>query len=579
MSNEAKVAIGIDLGTTNSVAAVMVDGSITVLKNSLDEYLTPSVVALDPQDRSLVVGRAAREILTLAPDKAAAAFKRGMGSDDSWNLGEHKGLGAVELSAMVLRRIREDVSRSLGQDVEHCVITVPAYFDEDQRFATIKAGELAGLKVERILNEPTAAAMAYGLHNAEREMEFLVFDLGGGTLDVCVMELFEGVLQVRSTAGESHLGGEDFTRRLASCALEELGISFEDVEFRDAEAYGRLLRQAEMAKRRLSLEDETEFVIPAIDGITRAPMNLTLDRAAVQTAWKPLLDRIVTPIRAALRGASLRSADLDEVILVGGATRMPCVRDLVRSIINREPLDVLDADLAVVQGAALQASLCMRDSAVEDLVVTDVISHSMGVNVTKVIGHKHVSGYFSPVIHRNTVIPTSRTESFHTLSDNQTFITFEIYEGESRRVSENRRIGELTVRGIPKGPRGKVVDVTFTYDLNGLLEVEATIVDTGRKLARVFQRGSTLLSDESLEKARKRLQKLKEDPRRDPQVRDLLLRAEVLWRESDADLRPAIEHAIDQFEGILASRNPKSIKDAIARLREFCDQFDEGERW
>lgn len=578
MSERASIAIGIDLGTTNSAVAAMIDGQVTVLKNNLNEYLTPSVVGIDPKDNSLLVGRSAKEFRSLAPDCTAATFKRGMGRGGKFKIRDEE-YGAVELSAMVLRRLVEDASDALGFPVDRCVITVPAYFDEDQRFATIKAGELAGLEVERILNEPTAAAMAYGLHNADRELEFLVFDLGGGTLDVCVMELFEGVLQVKSTAGESYLGGEDFTQRLAVYALDELGLSFEEIEFKDLEAYGRLIRQAELAKRKLSLHEEVEFTIPVINGMTEKEIKVTLSLEQAKAAWKPLLDRIAGPIRAALRGAALRPSDLDEVILVGGATRMPCVRELVKEILSCEPLDLLDTDLAVVQGAAVQASLCVRDQAVEDLVVTDVISHSMGVNITKVIGNKFVEGFYSPVIHRNTVIPTSRTEPYETIFDNQTSIVFEIFEGESRRVTENRKIGELKIKGIPKGPKGKRVDVTFTYDLNGILEVEATINETGRTLSEVFQRGSTVLSASALEKAKKRLQKLKEDPHKNPVIRDLLLRAENLWRESTPDVRSAIEHALDTFEEIISSKNPRDVQEAVERLQEFCDELDEGERW
>ena len=578
MADNDEITIGIDLGTTNSAVAAMVDGQIQVLKNQLGEFLTPSVIGIDPKDQSLLVGRSAKELKSLAPDHAISAFKRGMGGDQEF-LVESKKFGAVELSAMVLRKLAEEASQSLGRPVVKCVITVPAYFDEDKRFATIKAGEVAGLEVERILNEPTAAAMAYGLHNSDKEIEFLVFDLGGGTLDVCVMELFEGVLQVKSTAGESYLGGEDFTQKLAVAALEEVGLAFEDVEFRDLDAYGRILRQAELVKRQLSFEDEAEFLIPAIAGTTATEVRVTIDQKTALKAWQPLLDRMVVPVRAAIRGASMRSADLDEVILVGGATRMPCIRGLVKELLGHEPLDVLDPDLAVVQGAAVQASLCMRDAAVEDVVVTDVISHSMGVDITRVIGGKFVEGFFSPVIHRNTVIPTSRTESYETITANQTSITFQIYEGESRRASENRKIGELKIKGIPKGPVGRRVDVTFTYDLNGLLEVEAKVVDTGQTLAKVFQRGSTQLSAEGLAKAKKRLQKLKEDPNKNPLIKDLLLRAEVLWREAAPEVRSRIEYEIDAFEQVVAAKNPQTTEEAVERLREFCDELDEGERW
>ncbi len=572
-------ALGIDLGTTNSAAAILRDGAVVVLENRIGELLTPSVVGLDRETDALLVGRAARELLSMAPDRAVATFKRGMGRDRRYDLGgrEH---GAVDLSALVLRALKEDASKALGAPVEECVITVPAYFDEEQRFATIKAGELAGLEVLRVLNEPTAAAMAYGMHERDRDAHFLVLDLGGGTFDVCVMERFAGILQVKSTAGESRLGGEDFTRRLVGLALEEVGLTYEGLEVADLAASGRLLRRAEMAKRQLTDADSIELEVPAVKGRLDRPVRLALSRAAVERAWEPLVRRLLAPCRQALRGARLEEDDLDEVILVGGATRMPVVRAFVRELFRREPVAGLDVDLAVVHGAAIQAALCRRDAAVEDVVVTDVLSHSLGVDVSKRLGGRMVHGYFSPVIHRNTVIPTTRVEAYSTMEPNQTSMHFGIYEGESRRVEENRQIGTLTVKGIPKGPPGQeACDVRFTYDLNGILEVEVTIRSTGRTYRQLFHRHSKALSDAEIARARERIEKLKEDPRDDPKVRELLLRAEALWSELHPEARPILEHALDALEEALEGRDERAIEAASDGLRELCDRMDGGERW
>lgn len=571
-------ALGIDLGTTNSAAAIFRDGAVVVLENRLGELLTPSVVGVDRKTDALLVGRAARELLSLAPDRAVAAFKRGMGRDRTFELGG-TAYGAVDLSALVLRTVKEDASARLGVPVEECVVTVPAYFDEEQRFATIKAGELAGLRVLRVLNEPTAAAMAHGMHVREQDAHFLVFDLGGGTFDVCVMERFAGVLQVKSTAGESRLGGEDFTRRLVSLALEEVGLTFEAVEVVDLAATGQLLRRAELAKRRLSEADEIELQVPAVKGRLTEPVKLTLTRAAVERAFEPLVRRLLAPCRQALRGARLEERDLDEIILVGGATRMPAVREFVRELFRREPVASVDADLAVVHGAAIQAALCRRDAAVEDVVVTDVLSHSLGVDVSKRLGGRIVNGYFSPVIHRNTVIPTSRLETYLTMDPNQTSMHFGVYEGESRRVEENRLIGTLVVKGIPKGPAGQRCDVRFTYDLNGLLEVEVTIPATGRTITKLFHRESKSLSAAELARSKERLAKLKEDPRDVPVVKELLLRAEALWGELAPESKPVLEQALDALEDALQERDTERIEGAFDALKDLCDQMDGGERW
>jgi len=572
-------AIGIDLGTTNSAVAVLDGGEVRVLQNELGDTLTPSVVALDRISNALLTGRPAKELFALDPQRAALMFKRGMGREQLYRIVDNE-YGAVELSGILLRALREGASAALGHAVTQCVITVPAYFDEEQRYATTKAGELAGLEVLRVLNEPTAAAMAHGLHERAEDSRFLVLDLGGGTFDVCVMERFEGTLQVQSTAGESHLGGEDFTRRLAAHVLKEVGQTYEEIELKYPRAFGLLLKRSELAKRSLSDTDEAEITVPELPGRIDRSVPIRVLREEAEEVWKPLLQRLLAPCRMALRDAGMRPFDPDGVLLVGGATRMPCFRSFAREYFEQEPRSDIDPDLAVVEGAAIQAALCLRDEAVEDIVVTDVLSHSLGTDIAKRLANRIVDGYFSPVIPRNTVIPTSRTESYWTLIDRQTSMVFGIYEGESRHVSENRRIGTLTVKGIPKAPAGEQeVEARFTYDVNGILEVEARVVATGRTFNRVFSRSGMGLSDADLERAKKRIEKLKQDPRQDPKNRDLLLRAELLWQELPVDQRHELDDLVDQFESSLETRNPEEIRRAHENLLGWCERSDGGERW
>ncbi|MEE9395046.1 MAG: Hsp70 family protein [Planctomycetota bacterium] len=576
-SNPATFILGIDLGTTNSAVAVFREGEVAVMSNALGESLTPSVVARDPEDGRVIVGQTAKEISLSHPDCAASVFKRDMASEREYALA-----GAfftpIELSAFVLKSLKSDALRVLGQEVCKAVITVPAYFAEEQRQATKRAGELAGLEVVRILNEPTAAAMAYGLHRRDRDGSFLVFDLGGGTFDVSIMELFEGSLEVLSTAGESRLGGEDFTRRLISYGMKQAGVD-PSSEWSDPVAFARLYRRAELAKRALSEHDTATLEVPPFGGDGLAT-TIVLDREVCRPLWQELLDRIAKPCRTAVRGADLEIEDLDEVVLVGGATRMPVIRELVAKLFDVHLRVEVDPDLAITEGAALQAALYANDQAVSDVVVTDVLSHSLGVDVSYEIAGKLINGNFSPVIHRNTTIPTSRTETYYTIFDQQTEINFGIYEGEARKVKNCRKVGLLKVKGVPKNAAGKEgVEVRFTYDLGGMLEVEAKVLSSGKIINKVFERSLKPLSDKERSKAMARLKQLKVDPSEKALNRDLLARADGLLEEVGPEARDQLEYYIRGFEEALETRTPRPIKETRRQLREVCDRIDEGNRW
>lgn len=559
--------IGIDLGTTNSAVAYLTDDGPTIIPNALGGRLTPSVVALDEGGRVLV-GAAAKEYQVVRPDRCASLFKRWMGSDRTVALGG-KTFTPEDLSGLVLRSLKADAEAHFKHPVSRAVITVPAYFNDTQRKATIAAGRIAGLTVERILNEPTAAAIAYGFQGADENKVILVFDLGGGTFDVSVVEQFDGTLEVRSSAGETALGGEDFTRALAARVLESVGLPFERAEATLPLVVARVLQQCERAKCQLSREETTTVRVPTADGDLAGGKEVAVDREQLQKWIAPILGRIETPIRRVLADARLTREKIDEVILVGGATRMPLVVRRVRDLFGKEPHGRLNPDEVVALGAAVQAGLVQRNAAVNDLVVTDVSPFTLGVEVSKEYGHEIQNGFFDPIIDRNTVIPVSRVKGYSTMQPNQTTISIKVYQGESRKTQENLLLGEFDVAGIPPGPKGQEVAIRFTYDLNGVIEVEATIVATKKTVSHIIARHAKGLSEAAIRKAVRDMEKLKTHPRDEEKNHYLLSRAERLFKELAADPRRHLGALIDGFEAALESREP----DAIGRHREALEYF------
>ena len=568
---QQSIIVGIDLGTTMSAVAVIRDSKPLHIKNELGDVLTPSVVAYDDTTGGMVVGRLAKDILAMKPRQAVALFKRDMGADTLYNLADNE-LTPIQLSAYLLEQLKADAERELGESIDRCVITVPAYFNEPQRHATKLAGELAGFTVERILNEPTAAAIAYGMHD-ESEKTFVVLDLGGGTFDVCVMELFDGLLEVRSVAGESQLGGEDFTLAIAEFALGKTGGAFDSLDLKQRT---RLIKRAELLKRQLSRWPQADIRVPGPDD---SEQPVTLSSEEVQQCFEPLLQRIFAPCRSALRGAGIGPEDVDEILLVGGATRMPCIHRMVRELFGREAVFQSEPDLVVVHGAAVQAAFCANDSCVDDMVVTDVASHSLGIEVTREIGGRWVNGFFSPMVQRNTVIPVSQSELFQTLSANQKEIKINVFEGENRKCDANRLLGSFRVSGIPKREPRDAIKVRFTYDLNGILEVEAQVIETGETFSRLFDRQGVQLSGDAMDAAREQLRRLKADPLERPKYRDIVNRANLLWSELGHTDNDALSLAMDEFEAALATHTPQVIEACYQKLLEVCKHYDRGERW
>jgi molecular chaperone HscC len=571
MAHDAYI-IGIDLGTTHSAVAVMADGTPTLIRNALGELLTPSVVGVD--DGALLVGEPARELAVSAPERTAAVFKRQMGTDWSIEL-DGRTWTPEELSAAVLRTLQADAEAYLGQPVTQAVITVPAYFNDDQRRATLRAGEIAGLEVQRLISEPTAAAIAYGLHQRDAEQISVVVDLGGGTFDVSVVELFEGAVEVRASAGESFLGGEDFTRLLAARLIEEQGGRFESWEVHEPVRLARLLRHCEHLKRSLTTAEAA--TMPALDAdgcVDRDQPERVVGRSLFEVWTGEVLDRLDAPVRRGLSDARVTPAQVDEVVLVGGATRMPAVRERVQQLFEREPICELDPDLVVAMGAAVQAGLIARDSALDDLVVTDVSPFTLGVATTKEFSGEFKPGYFLPVIHRNTTIPCSRMQVLGTLVDGQTEVVIEVYQGENRRVDDNLVLGSLRVTGIPRGPAGQEVAVRFTYDLNGVLELESTVVATGRQASTVITAHAKGLSKREIKAAVAAMNKLKVHPRDVQQNQYLLKRAERLYRDVPPYQLEQLSQVIDNFESALASQDPEQVAQWRDILTSVLDSLD-----
>lgn len=561
--------VGIDLGTTNSLVAVWREGATQLVANALGELLTPSVVGLDDEGHVLV-GKAARERLQTHPTLTTALFKRHMGSAHEVRLGG-RNYRPEELSALVLKSLKADVERAFGETVTEAVISVPAYFSDAQRKATRVAGELAGLKVDKLINEPTAAALAYGLHQKEGETSFLVFDLGGGTFDVSILELFDGVMEVRASAGDNFLGGEDFDTLL----LEHfVSLHRNESGFPAAPSVKQALRrEAERVRKALGQESSVDFVLRHADQEWRKP--ITQDQLI--ELYAPLMDRLRAPIERALRDARIRVADLDEILLVGGTTRMPLIRKLTASLFGRFPSITLNPDEVVAQGAAIQAALKARDSALEEVVLTDVCPYTLGIETTQRIGEHYESGHYLPIIERNTVVPVSRVKTVNTISDQQAIVIVKIFQGESRKVKDNVALGELEIK-VPRRPAGEVdLDVRFTYDNNGILEADVRIPLTGEAHTLVIENNPGVLTPDEIQERLKALDSLKIHPREQQVNTHLTARLERLYQEYLGDARELVGSWANQFQRVLETQDERQISEVRKRLVEQVERFEQGE--
>ncbi|MEG3181524.1 Hsp70 family protein [Sphingomonas sp. LT1P40] len=559
--------IGIDLGTTNSAAAVWRDGAAALVPNRLGHFLTPSAVSI-ADDGTVITGLAARERMASHPEVTATAFKRYMGTRRTAQLGK-RSFTPEELSALVLQSLKSDAEAFLGKPVTEAVITVPAYFNDKQRKATHRAGELAGLKVERLVNEPTAAALAYGIHQLADESRFLVFDLGGGTFDVSIVEIFEGIIEVRASTGDNHLGGEDFNELLVAMMREAHADAFGNAGRGDDALHQKLRETAERTRRALSGAAEVEMRLVWRDQEYRHAVTTT----AFEEAAKPLIDRLREPVLRSMRDSGIKSAELSEIILIGGSTRMPIVRGAVTRMFGRFPNATVNPDEAVALGAAVQAGLKSRDSALKEVVVTDVCPYSLGVEVARRLpGGGIEDGIFAPIIERGTVIPASRMHTFSTMNDNQTKVEMGIYQGEARLVRDNVEIGRTEVR-MPRGPAGQAVDVRFSYDVSGLLEVDIVVPKTGEKISLTINDG--MAGDAAaLEKARASLAGLKTHPRDEGENKAAIARGEKCFENFLGDQRIWVGEVIGRFTAALETQDPRAIEAARKELHEALDALE-----
>lgn len=559
--------VGIDLGTTNSLISVWEASGPRLIPNSLGDLLTPSCVSID-QDGTVLVGRAARDRLQTHPELSTSVFKRFMGSGKVIRLGK-RDFRPEELSALILRSLKEDAEAALGQPVTEAIITVPAYFSDAQRKATRAAGQLAGLKVERLLNEPTAAALAYGIHLRGAESKFLVFDLGGGTFDVSVLDLFEGVMEVRASAGDNYLGGEDFVTILVEKFFTHAKVPV--TLKKDARFMQHLNAQAEHAKRALSESPSVTMHARHKDN----SYSMVLDEAALERACAPLLARLREPVERAMRDASITSSELDNVVLAGGATRMPVVRRMVARMFGRFPASEINPDEVVALGAAVQAGLKMKDQALSEVVMTDVAPYSLGVDTSRQLSeHQWSHGHFDPIIERNTIVPVSRVKTYFPVADNQNLIEVTIFQGEARLAKDNIALGSLAIP-LPRGPKADGgVEIRFTYDANGLLQVEATMLKTKQVHALVITGNSGSLTEAEVAERFEALAELKIHPRDKIENRTLMARAERLYQQLRGDLRESLGTYIMRFEQTLESQHPRRISTDARAFEAMLDEFD-----
>ncbi|MFN3995667.1 MAG: molecular chaperone DnaK [bacterium] len=568
-------AVGIDLGTTNSVIAYKdASGNVIVIPNAEGSRLTPSVVAF--KGNEIIVGEHAKRQAILNPENTVISIKRKMGSDHKVKI-EGKEYTPEQISAFILQKLKKDAEAYLGEPIQDAVITVPAYFNNPQREATKNAGIIAGLNVLRIINEPTAAALAYGLDKQEQVLTVLVFDLGGGTFDVSVLEIGQGVFQVKATAGDNHLGGDDWDQKIIDWILEEFQKEYGINLRNEKSAMQRIREAAENAKKELSVKLETEINLPYIYADEKGPkhINLKLTRSRFEEMSKDLMRRLEEPCRRVLDDLKITPDKIDRVLLVGGSTRMPMVQDFVRKFFGKEPAKDINPDEAVAIGAAVQASIIKGET--KDIVLVDITPLSLGVEVQ--------GGMMHTLIPRNTPIPTQKSEIFTTAADFQTNVEVHVLQGERAMAKDNISLGRFILSDIPPAPRGiPQIEVTFEIDANGILNVTAKEKSTG-KAQKITITGATKLSKEEIERMTREAQQYAEQDRKYRELVEARNRLDHLiylsekaikeYPNADANLKTELEREIEEAKKLMNSDDIMAINRQYDKLQVALSKFSQ----